>query len=440
MHDGDDRLQRIGRLAAAGDARAAWQAGMDWRLQGGAPAALDLLLGQIALAQGRAGEAAVLFQACAEADPACAAQAGLGLAGAYAAQGDAARARQVLEALLAAEPTRFLARLQLAELLESEGQPDAALHAYHAAVVHAQQQGRWLDDATTAPAMRPRVGHAMARIEAGRQDLLLGLLEPLRVRHGRQALDRVERGLRMYLGLLPTQYADPRQRPTFLYVPGLPAEPYPDRALFPWLEALEQQAAAIGEEMLATRTQAGDYAPFLGAPAQALPAGLLDGTRGVPAWDAYFLYRHGRQDPAHAAQCPRTIAALERTPLVRIRDHAPEICFSVLAPGSHILPHRGITNTRLTVHLPLVVPEGCALKAGGIEHAWQAGQAMVFDDTFEHEAWNRGEGTRIILLMDTWNPHLQPVEREAVTALVEAIGDFNAGARQAAGTGAPPWA
>jgi aspartate beta-hydroxylase len=110
---------------------------------------------------------------------------------------------------------------------------------------------------------------------------------------------------------------------------------------------------------------------------------------------------------------------------VRIRDHAPEVMFSVLTAGSHILPHRGVTNTRVVCHLPLVVPEDCALVVGGERRAWREGEAVAFDDTYEHEAWNRGARTRVVLIVDVWNPHLTPAERDAVAALVAAMGDFN---------------
>jgi aspartate beta-hydroxylase len=33
----------------------------------------------------------------------------------------------------------------------------------------------------------------------------------------------------------------------------------------------------------------------------------------------------------------------------------------------------------------------------------------------------------VILLMDAWNPHLTAPEREAVTALIEGIGEFHRG-------------
>jgi aspartate beta-hydroxylase len=55
----------------------------------------------------------------------------------------------------------------------------------------------------------------------------------------------------------------------------------------------------------------------------------------------------------------------------------------------------------------------------------------VFDDTFQHEAWNRSSRTRVVLIFDLWNPHLSQPEREAIETLVGAIGDFRAAVEQA---------
>jgi aspartate beta-hydroxylase len=119
-------------------------------------------------------------------------------------------------------------------------------------------------------------------------------------------------------------------------------------------------------------------------------------------------------------------------PLVRVRDHAPETLYSVLRPGTHILPHRGVTNTRLVTHLPLIVPPDCALRVGGETHVWQEGRCVTFDDTFEHEAWNHSERDRVVLIVDSWNPDLSEAERAAVADLVAAIGDFNRSGETAA--------
>ena len=76
----------------------------------------------------------------------------------------------------------------------------------------------------------------------------------------------------------------------------------------------------------------------------------------------------------------------------------------MFTPGTHLLPHRGVTNTRVVAHLPLIVPPDCALRVGGEEHAWQEGRVVVFDDTYEHEAWNRSDQVRVVLIFDLWNP------------------------------------
>jgi aspartate beta-hydroxylase len=74
------------------------------------------------------------------------------------------------------------------------------------------------------------------------------------------------------------------------------------------------------------------------------------------------------------------------------------------------------------MHLPLIVPPDCALNiVGGASHHWKEGELMMFDDTFEHEAWNRSDQPRLIVLMDCWNPHLSGPEKMAVKQLVETL-------------------
>jgi aspartate beta-hydroxylase len=88
------------------------------------------------------------------------------------------------------------------------------------------------------------------------------------------------------------------------------------------------------------------------------------------------------------------------------------------------------------MHLPLLVPSDCALNLIGVgEHQWQEGRLVMFDDTFQHEAWNRSESTRIVLLMDCWNPHLTPVERVAVKQLIEIISGYQMADRAAKRSG-----
>ena len=87
-----------------------------------------------------------------------------------------------------------------------------------------------------------------------------------------------------------------------------------------------------------------------------------------------------------------------------------------------------MTNTRAIVHLALDVPPGCGFRVGGETREWVEGRAFAFDDTIEHEAWNDSDRRRAVLILDSWNPHLDEAEREAVTAYF-AASDAELGAR-----------
>ena len=340
----------------------------------------------------------------------------------------AGREKEAIETLrraLAKAPDLFLARLHLGGLLEKGGQDYDALVAYFGAITTARRQGQWLSEATTPTALHDKVLHAMRYGEQGRRRLFSELLTPLRARHGGESLRRVEQCLAAYLGDVAAQSPDSRQRPKFLYFPGLPARPYLDRAGIPWLAALEQQTETIRTEARSVLQTEQGLEPFLKFSSPDEVPKFLRGAEHPPAWDAFFFYRHGEHYADNARRCPHTSSILESLPLVRIREHAPEICFSVLKPGTTILPHHGVTNTRIVVHLPLIVPEDCALRVAGEARPWQEGQGLVFDDTYEHEAWNHSDQTRVILLMDAWHPELTEVERAAIADLVISIGGFN---------------
>lgn len=322
-------------------------------------------------------------------------------------------------------PDLFVAKLRLAEATERAGRPADALPLYFGAILAAQERGHWLSDATTAPGLRPLVKHAMRTVAAGRRRVFADAIAPLRERFGAGELARVEKCLAVYLTELPASYPDPKQLCKFLYFPDLPPTRWYERSLFPWYEALESGWEAVRDEMLAVLAEDSGFEPFLGHFDSNQLDGYLDNTKGPPVWNAFFFYRHGERKDANHARCPRTSALLDAAPLCRIPEHAPEVCFSVLTPGSHILPHHGVTNTRLVTHLALVVPDDCAISVAGETRTWEEGRCFSFDDTFEHEAWNRSDRTRVVTLMDVWNPNLTDVECEALTLLVSSIGDFN---------------
>jgi aspartate beta-hydroxylase len=337
--------------------------------------------------------------------------------------GDAAAAALAYRSAIALRPDFYVARLQLANLFGQLGESEPALLHSARAIADAQRQGRWVDPASTPAALRPAVEQAVKRLRSGRRAWLAGVLEPLRAEFGASELRRVDRCLRMYLGEETISYPDPRQRPSFLYFPDLPATPYLDRARMPWIAEFESCSAAIHAELLAllpaTRGRERVFTT------EELERENLRGMdRGPASWTGYYLYRYGLRREDNCRACPATALAIGRAPLARIREHAPEVLFSVFTPGTHLLPHRGVTNTRVVAHLPLIIPADCALRVGGELHQWEAGKVVVFDDTYEHEAWNRSDTTRVVLIFDVWNPWLTDAEQSAVSRLIEALGDF----------------
>ena len=96
--------------------------------------------------------------------------------------------------------------------------------------------------------------------------------------------------------------------------------------------------------------------------------------------------------------------------------------FSRLRPGMHLPAHCGLTNYQLTVHLGVRIPPGCTIRVASETRTWTEGRCLVFDDSFVHEVWHRGEQDRVVLLARFWHPDLTEVEIDALLAIDEEVG------------------
>ena len=328
---------------------------------------------------------------------------------------------RALREFTALHPDSPLAWLLLGEMLEDSGSAQDAALARFEAMSRAQRVGAWRTPAGTPPHLLPTVQRAVASLRAHRRHVFERVLQPLRSAHPVQALARTDLALKTYLGEAECVPPDPMQRPRFLYVPGLPAQPFMDPALQPWAPTLRDAFPVIRDEALSVLREDSGLEDFVQVRAGDRMENYLGGI--APAWEAFFFYRHGERYDSNHLRCPRTSAVLESLDLCRIPGQTPEICFSVLAAGTHILPHYGVSNARAVMHLPLVVPPGCALNlVERGQHEWREGELLLFDDTYLHEAWNRSTTPRVILLMDCWNPHLNAAERDCVCLVSEVIG------------------
>jgi hypothetical protein len=318
--------------------------------------------------------------------------------------GDLTGAMKAAAAAVELEPRNFLMCLLLGSLREATGALYAAQRAYRAACSYAPR------DMAFQPAMTKQLERAQAIVQAAdewREQLF----------HWRSdGLSPVEdRRMRDFRNNILESIAAGPLAPPFFMVPGIKAKRFFDPADFRGMAELEAQTDAVRDEFLAlAESNSGDLSSSLAG----LHGDEKDGER-AGKWSMIPLMRNGRVVERFADACPRTMELARGLDLPRLSLISPSLYFSVLEPGSRIAPHVGLTNARLIVHLPLIVPDHCGFRVGGETRAWEVGKAMVFDDMTSHEAWNDSDRIRVVLIADVWRPELSLAERAAVTDLMD---------------------
>ena len=85
--------------------------------------------------------------------------------------------------------------------------------------------------------------------------------------------------------------------------------------------------------------------------------------------------------------------------------------FATLPPGGKLGRHRDPFAGSIRYHLGLRTPnaDSCWIDVDGERASWRDGQAMVFDETYVHEAFNGADTTRLILFCDVERPVRAPL-------------------------------
>ncbi|GGD96998.1 hypothetical protein GCM10011390_14700 [Aureimonas endophytica] len=118
-------------------------------------------------------------------------------------------------------------------------------------------------------------------------------------------------------------------------------------------------------------------------------------------WKTFFLCGYGIKSEEAIRQCPETWRILQKIPGLK------SAMFSIFEPGKHLPPHRGPYNGVLRFHLGLIVPpepEKIAIRVENELCHWEEGKALIFDDAYEHEAWNHSDQVRVVLFVDFEKP------------------------------------
>ena len=168
-----------------------------------------------------------------------------------------------------------------------------------------------------------------------------------------------------------------------------------DTAQFPWIPTFEAHWPVIRRELdglLCHREMLPSFQQI------ATPERHLSSDDG---WKTYFFFGYGLEIRHTPERCPETARLIRQIPGMTTA------LFSFLAPGKRLPPHRGPYGGVLRYHLALKIPEPaglCGLRVGTDVRHWEEGRSLVFDDAYEHEAWNDTEEVRAVLFLDFKRP------------------------------------
>jgi hypothetical protein len=234
--------------------------------------------------------------------------------------------------------------------------------------------------------------------------------------------NRLQQALETMVGLRPKQFSHPLQQPNFFYIPGLLAKPFYTIADIPGIDKCVDALR--------------DICTWFSSFEDELPDSYLDNMGFIPdqiawkrlknkKWASQHLIRGGKiltMDSLKAS----LLAFLECETVANCPPHAPELFLSRLEPNTVIPPHYGISNLKLTVHLPINVNTDSVLTAGDVSQSWDGKRdIIIFDDSFLHSAKNDGKSSRTVLIFDVWHPDLSKDERDAVSEFMQLFEHWN---------------
>jgi len=193
---------------------------------------------------------------------------------------------------------------------------------------------------------------------------------------------------------------------------AVPTTPFLPLDTFDWISELEDHWSTIRAELDDVLGYRNDLPNFQDISVDQASITDDDG------WKTFFFFGYGFRAEANCARCPRTAALLDGIPGLTTAF------FSILSPGKHIGEHRGPWRGVLRYHLALKVPEparSAGISVGGQVEHWEEGHSLLFDDGYEHFAWNDTDGIRVVLFVDVVRPLRQPAD-QVNRALIWTIG------------------
>ena len=329
-------------------------------------------------------------------------------------QGDFDMAQKAADRSIELEPRNVRAHIVKADAFYAESNVRAAAAFYrHALAMSAPQPG--MPEELRFDLERAKIRSGELRDSFGAH-LSLALGDLL---SDQACTPRMQEALDLLLGNKRVFYSEPRH---FMF-PRLPSYDFFPSDQLPWLKQLGSKTSHITAELEALLKSGSAFLPYVEANSDR-PTFDAHGMEGNADWGALYLWQNGEPVLENQEACPITTEAISSLPLVFSGRRCPNVLFSRLKAGASIPPHNGMINTRLIGHLPLVIPDRCGFRVGSEVREWVLGEPFLFDDTVEHEAWNKSDQDRVILIFEVWRPELTKIEKAFVTRMLDAVDTY----------------
>lgn len=230
----------------------------------------------------------------------------------------------------------------------------------------------------------------------------------MREKYGKDSMDRVE-------AMLDPRKADRAPLQNSRYVmPGLAKKGWHDPYDYPEFAKIargwEERHAAIKEEITGfCERRAADIEKYKHY------FNVADEN-----WRSIYLHRNGEYVEASREISPVAFDYMVNgvgSSLCRLL----EMHYSIFTDKVALAPHCGLWNFSINMHLAVEIPEDCGIRVVGETRQWHEGKTLVFDYSFEHDAWSNSGKRRICLVMDLWHPETTLPEREALVFVVREI-------------------
>lgn len=115
-------------------------------------------------------------------------------------------------------------------------------------------------------------------------------------------------------------------------------------------------------------------------------------------WKGLPLLMYNHRFENNIAMCPVTMGVVRQIP------GCTSVMFSVLGPGKHIPPHKGIYSGVYRCLFGLSTPAGgkCWIRVNDTVIPFEDGKNIIFDESTDHEVKNESEEYRMVLYLDVY--------------------------------------